>query len=116
MEDKKLTDILAGMWSFELEKPFAGSGRDMVTDNFFTSHDLAVNLLHMNLTLLGTIRNHRREIPEELRNGKRPVESSLFAYDHENKIMLVSYIPKKEQECNFAQLISCWKACPVNAE
>ena len=74
---------------------FSGSGREIVTDNFFTSHELAVNLLQMNLTLLGTIRNHRHEIPEEIRNKNRPVENSLFAFDHKNKIMLVSFIPKK---------------------
>ena len=81
----------------KLAEQFSGSGREIVTDNFFTSHELAANLLQMNLTLLGTMRNHRCEIPEEIRNKNRPVESSLFTFDHENKIMLVTYIPKKNK-------------------
>ena len=60
-------------------------------------HKLALSLLQQNLTLLGTMRTHRREIPEELQNKKRPVTSSLFAFDHENKVMLVSYIPKRNK-------------------
>ena len=71
---------------------FSGSGREIVTDNFFTSHELAVNLLQMNLTLLGTIRNHRREILEEILNKNGPAESSLFAFDHENKMRNVGLI------------------------
>ena len=81
----------------ELMEPYYGSGREVVTDNFFTSHKLALSLLRETLTLLGTIRSHRREIPEDLRNKKRPVTSSLFAFDHENKVTLVSYIPKKNK-------------------
>lgn len=81
----------------ELLRPYFGSGREVVTDNYFTSHGLAVSLLEQNLSLLGTMRSHRREIPEELRGTRRPITSSLFAFDHENKITLVSYIPKKNK-------------------
>ena len=52
----------------QLVEQFSGSGREIVTDNFFTSHELVVNLLQMNLTLLGTIRSHRREILGEIPN------------------------------------------------
>ena len=70
---------------------------DVVTDNFFTSHGLVVALLKVNLTLLGTIRCNRKEIPIELRNKKRQRESSEFALDHENHIMLASHIPQKNK-------------------
>ena len=36
---------------FELVKPFANTGREIVTDHFFTSHLLAKNLSEMKLTL-----------------------------------------------------------------
>ena len=52
----------------ELCQPYNGSGWDVVTDNFFTSHSLAVALLKVNLTLLGTIRCNRKEIPTGLRD------------------------------------------------
>ena len=72
-------------------------GRDVVTDNFFTSHNLAVALLKVNLTFLGTIRCNRKEIPFELRDKKRQIESFKFAFDHENHVMLAFYIPQKKR-------------------
>lgn len=81
----------------DLCEPFYGSGRGIVTDNFFTSHSLATALLEKRLTLLGTMRSHRKEIPEILRDRKRPVESSKFLFDHENKIVIVSYMAKKNK-------------------
>ena len=36
----------------QLCQPYNGSGRDVVTDNFFTFHSLAVALLKVNLTIL----------------------------------------------------------------
>jgi hypothetical protein len=81
----------------ELCSPFYGSGRDIVTDNYFTSHELAVKLLEKNLKLLGTIRSHRKEVPRILTNNNRPIQWITFVYDHANKIMLASYIPKKNK-------------------
>ena len=54
----------------ELCQPYNGSGQDVVTDNFFTSHSLAVDLLKVNLTL-GTIHCNRKKIPIELLDKKR---------------------------------------------
>lgn len=80
----------------DLTEPFYRSCRDIITDNYFTSHQLAVILLSKGLTLLGTIRAHRREIPTHVKTAKqRDVHSSIFLHDHENKIVLVSYIPKR---------------------
>ena len=81
----------------ELVRPYYTTGREVVTDNFFTSHSLAVALLEQNITLLGTIRPHRREIPEQLKSKRREVGSNTFAHDHENKIVLVSHIPKRNK-------------------
>ena len=39
----------------KLVEQFSGSVRKIVTDNFFTSRELEVNILQMDLTLLGTI-------------------------------------------------------------
>ena len=80
-----------------LTEPYYHTGRDIITDNYFTSHCLATPLLEKGLTLLGTIRAHRREIPTELRNKHRPVGSTVCAYDHQNKIVLLSFIPKRNK-------------------
>lgn len=81
----------------ELTAPYFNTGRDIVTDNYFTSHQLAVSLLQQGLTLLGTIRSQRKEVPTQMKSKQRPVETTIFAHDHDNKIVLVSYIPKRNK-------------------
>ncbi|CAK9816544.1 PiggyBac transposable element-derived protein 4 [Anthophora quadrimaculata] len=75
---------------------YKGSGRNITTDNFFTTVPLAKFLLSWRLTILGTIRKNKKYIPREMAPSKSREEySSLFAY-HEN-ITLCSYVPKKEK-------------------
>lgn len=71
--------------------------REIKTDNLFTSYQLACDLLDRGLTLLGMLRNRRREVPMQLRNKKRPACSSLFAHDRGRKTVVVSYIPKRSK-------------------
>lgn len=81
----------------ELCKPFFGTNRDIVTDNFFTSHSLACDLLSNGLTLLGTVRKQRKELPTALFEKDRDVFSTLFLYDHISKITLAAYIPARHR-------------------
>jgi hypothetical protein len=82
----------------ELAAPFFNTGRNIVCDNYFTSHELATELVSKNLTLLGTIRAHRREIPRYLRTiDNRPCFDSRFVFDHNTKTLITSYIPKKKK-------------------
>lgn len=82
----------------QLTVKFYGSGRNIVCDNYFTSHALAVFLLSKNLTLLGTVRSHRKEIPNYIKTVKgRQALDTRAVYDHEQKIMLLSYCPKKNK-------------------
>ncbi|CAK1591697.1 unnamed protein product [Parnassius mnemosyne] len=79
----------------ELTKAVHGSNRNVTCDNWFTSVPLAKNLLRQpyNLTLVGTIRSNKREIPEELKRMHfRRVRTSMFCYD--GPLTLVSYKPK----------------------
>ena len=46
---------------------------------------------------MGTIRSQRKEVPAQMKSKQRPVESTIFAHDHENKIVLVSHIPKRNK-------------------
>lgn len=78
-------------------KRLEGTGRNITMDNWFTSVPLALDLLQKKLTIIGTIRKNKRELPEEFvicRN--RQINSSLFGY-HKEKCTLVSYTPKKSK-------------------
>jgi hypothetical protein len=75
---------------------FKGSGRNATMDNFFTSVLLAKSLLQDNITVTGTTRKNKQEIPSLFQPSRnRPVESSLFGFD--GALPLVSYVPKKNR-------------------
>lgn len=70
----------------------------MTCDNWFTSIPLAKKLLQQpyKLTLVGTLRANKREIPEEMKNNRaRNVGTSMFCYD--GPLTLLSYKPKKSK-------------------
>lgn len=68
-------------------------GQNVTCDNFFTSYKLGQMLLKRNLTMLGTVRKNKPELPVVEVN--KEVHSSNF-YFTENTT-LVSYIPKKNK-------------------
>ncbi|XP_025991729.2 piggyBac transposable element-derived protein 4-like [Solenopsis invicta] len=73
-------------------------GRMVVADNFFTSHDLAVELLKRGLTFLGTVRKNKPFVPPKLLDmKKKPSTYPEFLFDNKNKISIVSYVPKKNR-------------------
>ncbi len=77
-----------------LVAPWINSGRNVTMDNFFTSAELAEDMLGVKTTIVGTIRATRREVPGELaKNRQRDQYSSLFCFDRQ--LSLVSYVPKK---------------------
>ena len=83
----------------DLLTPFYGSGRGVTCDNFFTSLSLASKLLLNNITLTGTIRANKREIPKEMsKSNNREVFSSIFGFSED--FTLVSYVPKKNYAVN----------------
>ncbi|KAK9744138.1 Transposase IS4 [Popillia japonica] len=80
-----------------LVEPIRHSKRNVACDNWFTSIPL-VRTLYTDYTLnfLGTMRRNKRELPAEISNPqKRPIGTSMFAYD--KNITLVSYIPKQKK-------------------
>lgn len=73
-------------------KPISGTKRNVTMDNFFTSKLVADVLLNdQQLTMVGTMRKNKPEIPMEFQI-KRPVNSTMFAF--QEKCTLVSYIPR----------------------
>ena len=79
------------------------TGRTITTDNYFTSAELAEDLLGVQTTLVGTIRRNKKEIPRELQpDAHCPELSSIFCFDRQ--LTLVSYVPKK---AHAVILLSC---------
>ncbi|XP_048853942.1 piggyBac transposable element-derived protein 4-like [Brienomyrus brachyistius] len=70
------------------------SGHNITCDNFFTSYNLGQELLKRNMTMVGTVRRIKPELPSELLTVKdREVTSSQFAFTANTT--LVSYVPRK---------------------
>ena len=66
LEDKEVHISLVQNVVEQLTLPFRNSGINVTTDNFFTSMPLAQSLMDQNISLLGTMRSHRREVPKEI--------------------------------------------------
>ncbi|XP_059209533.1 piggyBac transposable element-derived protein 4-like [Centropristis striata] len=71
-------------------------GHNITCDNFFTSYRLGDELQKRKLTMLGTVRKNKPELPSEiLKMQGRPLHSSKFAFTE--KTTLVSYCPKRNK-------------------
>ena len=65
----------------QLAKSIEGTSRNITTDNFFTSTQLAEDMLNKQITMVGTIRQNKSAIPNEMKPSlSREVHSSLFAF------------------------------------
>jgi hypothetical protein len=80
----------------DLTRDMVGSGRNITTDNFFTSLRLVQKLSEKQMTLLGTIRKNRKDrmVSKTVRYPKRS-RSSFFHFRFRDDATLVSYCPKK---------------------
>jgi len=79
----------------QLTESISGTGRNVTTDNFFTSYQLAKELMKRRLSLVGTVRNNRKELPREmLPDRQREIYSSKFGFTDDG-VTLVSYVPKR---------------------
>jgi hypothetical protein len=56
------------------------AGRNVTTDNFFTSVDLANQLKNKILSLVGKMKQNKREIPPESKSAKQRDENSSILY------------------------------------
>lgn len=80
----------------ELCERYQRSNRNITMDNFFTSYDLAQELLGNGLTVVGTVRKNKKFIPAEFQpDKKREIGSNLFGF--REKMTLVSHVPKKNK-------------------
>lgn len=97
----------------ELSRPIHGTNRNITCDNWFTSIPVSKSLLAepYKLTIVGTVRSNKREIPEELKNTRsRPVGTSMFCFD--GPLTLLSYKPKPSKMVYM--LSSCDEGAVIN--
>ena len=73
----------------------SGSGRNMAIDNWLTNYELVHRMLnrHRN-TVVGTLRNNKREIPATFITDKGRVKDTIL-FGFEEKCALLSNVPKK---------------------
>lgn len=78
-------------------EPISGTGRNVTMDNWFTSVPLAKSLLEEHkLTVVGTLRKNKPEIPRSFQPEKnREATSSLFGFQKD--LTLCSYVPKPKK-------------------
>ena len=80
----------------KLSESFQKSGRNITSNNFFTNLELRRNLLMQNLTIVGTIRKNRKELPAEFVSTKDRKEFTTL-YGFQKEVMIASYCPKKKK-------------------
>ena len=86
-------------------------GHNVTCDNFFTTHELGQKLLKKNITMVGTVRRNKPELPPALTTtGGRDAFSSKFAFTQDTTI--VSYMPKKNK--NVILMSTLHKAAEVS--
>src|SRR5258705_2237907 len=75
----------------------SGTSRNLTCDSWYTSVPLAKALLDKHkITLIGTLRKNKREIPPEfLPSRHRPAMESLFGFYR--NMTLVSYVPARSR-------------------
>jgi len=85
---------LGHYYTRELTRPYHGTNRNVTTDNWFTSVPLTSDLLtNCGMTLVGTLRATKKEIPAEMKKKEtRAYGSSAFLYTKE--MTMVSYVAK----------------------
>ena len=83
----------------QLTSPLQGSGRNVTMENYFTGVPLAKTILQRKLTIVGTMKKCKREIPECMKPAKsRETKTSIFGFN--DQLTMVSYVPPKKQSCD----------------
>lgn len=76
--------------------PISGTGRNLTIDNWYTSVPLVDELAQNHkISVVGTMRKNKKEIPPCFIDKKRPEYSSQFGFS--DRATLVSYVPKKQR-------------------
>lgn len=74
---------------------YLGVGRSVVTDNFYTSIDLASKLLEKNTHLIGTLRKNRKGIPKRILKQKLK-KGEMIALENNDGIHVLKWKDKRD--------------------
>ena len=98
-EEDRASTGLGEFVTLSLLEPYQNAGLNVTCENFITSLSLAKKLLQQHTTIVGTIRRHRREIPNEIRFEKDAAlySSNFFFTLPPESIMILSYKAKKNK-------------------
>ena len=93
-EEKKFTKPAQTV--IRLSKCLYGSNRNITADNWFSSIELAQELLKHKLTYVGTVKSNKREIPLEFLPSRHKEVGSMI-YRFMKDLTLLSFVPKKSK-------------------
>lgn len=104
---------LSEQYLLRLTEPVHDFQRTIVCDNWFTSIPAALKHVEKKLTLVGTIRKNKREIPPLFLETKtRQKQTSMYA--HTNELTLLSWCHDKKQKKIVLMLSSLHNAPDVD--
>ena len=86
--------------------PIRNSGRNVTMNNWFTSFHLMECLISDNVTLVGTIRKNKKEIPPEFINSKNQ-ENNINVWFYQ-KCNFSFVRTKKRKSCYASVKYACW--------
>lgn len=91
----KLSNTSADI-THRLLQPWKGKNINVTCDNWYTSYPLAINLLKDKITMVGTIKKNKGELPSEFQPYiTREPGSYIFGFQKD--ATLVSYVPKRNR-------------------
>lgn len=81
----------------EVTTPIHGTNRTVTCDNWFTTIPLLLKMLNdpYKLTVTGTLRKNKREVPDEMRKSSKTVPDSRYCFS--DSLTLLNYTPKKNK-------------------
>lgn len=79
----------------ELSKEYLDVGRTIVTDNYYTSIDLAETLLQRSTHLIGTIRKNRKGLPKNV-VGEKLKKGEIVAMENDKGILVFKWKDKRD--------------------
>ncbi len=88
-ENRPIDETVGEHAVFRLAEPFHNTGRNITTDNFFTLLKLAKTLRNKGLSIVGTVKRAKKEVPESFELTKGELYSSKIVTH--NSICLTSY-------------------------
>jgi hypothetical protein len=95
-KEERSNTSLPTQYVWQLTQQIRNTNRNVTVDNWFTSLELADELIKIKLTLIGTLMKNKAGIPAYLLQAKGITpNTSSFAYLQDK--MMVSYVPKKNK-------------------